>query len=338
MKYYIGLDAHSRTSTFVTIDENGREVSRQDVVTSEFELRKYVQSLKGRKFLTVEESHVADWVYGTLKEDVEELLVCDPLKISKKVGAKTDSIDALHLARELRSGNLVSVYHDPDNDLLSLRILVKQYEGVVRELRRMKSRFKALFLSEARPQDGKTVFSNERIIKELQSKTKQFIAQNLQLQIQQQEEIKELYLEKFKEHHKKKAVIRRLDSIPGFSVIRSCQAAAHIGTADRFENKHQLWSYAGLVRHQQMSGGTCYGSKKGIGRKQLQTVFIEAAQTVCTACKNNNLRKYYDELRSKGFNHKKARRALARKIASISLAVMRTGKDYKESDKLEKNR
>ena len=35
MKYYIGLDAHSTTSTFAVVDENGQCVLRETVKTSE---------------------------------------------------------------------------------------------------------------------------------------------------------------------------------------------------------------------------------------------------------------------------------------------------------------
>ena len=35
MKYYIGLDAHSSTSTFAVVDENGQCVLRETVKTSE---------------------------------------------------------------------------------------------------------------------------------------------------------------------------------------------------------------------------------------------------------------------------------------------------------------
>ena len=35
MKYYIGLDAHSTTSTFAVVDESGQCVLRETVKTSE---------------------------------------------------------------------------------------------------------------------------------------------------------------------------------------------------------------------------------------------------------------------------------------------------------------
>ena len=38
MEYFIGLDAHSKTCTFVVIDQKGKETHRLQVNTTEFNL------------------------------------------------------------------------------------------------------------------------------------------------------------------------------------------------------------------------------------------------------------------------------------------------------------
>ena len=50
----------------------------------------------------------------------------------------------------------------------------------------------------------------------------------------------------------------------------------------------------------------------------------------------SSLRKYYDRLRTKGLNHESAKKALARKVAAICLALLKQNKDY--DDKLEEKR
>ncbi len=47
MKYYIGLDAHSTTSTFAVIDENGQCVLRETVKTSEQSLVHVINKIHG---------------------------------------------------------------------------------------------------------------------------------------------------------------------------------------------------------------------------------------------------------------------------------------------------
>ena len=47
MKYYIGLDAHSTTSTFAVVDENGQCVLRETVKTSEQSLVHVISKIQG---------------------------------------------------------------------------------------------------------------------------------------------------------------------------------------------------------------------------------------------------------------------------------------------------
>ena len=55
MEYFIGLDAHSKTSTFVVIDQKGKETHRLQVNTTEFNLLRVVRSIPGPKALIFEE-------------------------------------------------------------------------------------------------------------------------------------------------------------------------------------------------------------------------------------------------------------------------------------------
>ena len=113
MKYYIGIDAHSATCTGVVVNEKAEIICREKFSTSEANLIGFIRRLPpGRKHLTFEEATLAQWLYVTLKEEVDELLVCNPVYVAKKQGAKTDFRDALHLAQELRTDHLKGVYHD----------------------------------------------------------------------------------------------------------------------------------------------------------------------------------------------------------------------------------
>jgi len=56
MEYDIGMDAHSKTSVFVVLNGKGQEVVTQRIITSETEIERFWDSLKGKKHLTFEES------------------------------------------------------------------------------------------------------------------------------------------------------------------------------------------------------------------------------------------------------------------------------------------
>ena len=98
MKYFIGLDAHSTTSTFAVVDPDGRCVLRSTVKTSEKALDAVIGQVHGERHLTFEESTISQWLLMTLEGKVDRLLVCNPVYVAKKHGAKTDFRDALHLA------------------------------------------------------------------------------------------------------------------------------------------------------------------------------------------------------------------------------------------------
>jgi hypothetical protein len=51
-----------------------------------------------------------------------------------------------------------------------------------------------------------------------------------------------------------------LATIPGISTIRASVIASAICAPERFASRHELWSYAMLVSHAQMSDGVSYGT------------------------------------------------------------------------------
>src|ERR1700733_9468884 len=148
MNYYIGLDAHSSTCTAVVVDEAGEQKLRHTFPTTEANLIEFVSRVSGVTHLTFEECTLSQWLYVTIFEHVDHLLVCNPVYIAKKQGAKTDYRDALHLAEELRTNHLKPVYHEKSH-WIELRTLTNNYLALVDDIVRSKNRLKAVFRSEA---------------------------------------------------------------------------------------------------------------------------------------------------------------------------------------------
>jgi hypothetical protein len=142
--YYTGMDAHSKTCTFVVLNSKGQEVRKQRVNTSEIEIIKFVGSLKGIVHLTFEECQLSRWLHVLLKDEVDELIVCNPCFISKRTGPKNDYLDAFHLAQQLRGGFLTPVFHD-DSFLSDLRKIVTSYENLNTDIVRAKNRYNMSF-------------------------------------------------------------------------------------------------------------------------------------------------------------------------------------------------
>jgi hypothetical protein len=105
MTSYIGLDGHSKTSTFVCLNGYGKVVATEQVITCERELLRFVRAQPGAKKLIFEESHMSQWFYALLFKEVDELTVCHPGYLGKKPGAKTDPHDGTPIFGERVSGS-----------------------------------------------------------------------------------------------------------------------------------------------------------------------------------------------------------------------------------------
>ena len=328
MNYYIGLDAHSQSCTAVVVNEKGEILRREEFKTTEGNLVEFMQSLpEGKKHLTFEECTLAQWLYITLVEEVDELLVCNPVYIAKKQGAKTDFLDALHLAQELRTGHLKRVYHD-ESKWIELRTLVHSYLDLVQEIVRSKNRLKAVFRSQAIDTNAVNFYTDKAQTKNLSTASSKFVAESLFAQIEALESFKAEYKEYFKKNIKRYKPIKNLTTVPGIDLVRANLIMAIVCMPNRFVNKHRFWGYCMLVRHIQVSGGKIYGNKRIHGQRELRDVFLGAAESVLRT--DTSLRKHYDKLRARGISAKDAKVNLARKIAALCLCLLKNNDVYKD--------
>lgn len=332
MNYYIGLDAHKSTCTTVVVKENGEQVLRETFDTSEANLLRFLRKIEGKKFLTFEETYFSQWLYLILKPEVDHLLVCNPTFIPKKQGAKTDFLDALHLAQQLRVGNLKPVYHD-DSKWMDLRVLVNNYSDLVDSIVATKNRLKALFRSYGLSTDENNFYQNKEQISSLPNEVTKFVATSLFSQMDHLESLKEGFSLYFLKNKQKYRPIKNLCTIPGISHVRANIIAATVCSPHRFHTKHNFWGYCMLVRHIQMSGGKIYGNRRVHGRKELRDVFIGAAENAIRG--ETSLRDYYDTLRARGIAHREAKLAVARKIAALALALLKNNDTFKNDFSLE---
>lgn len=332
MKHFIGLDAHSKTCMFVAVDGRGRQTMAQRVKTGEKTILNVVRSLPGKKALVFEESHLSKWLYTLLQPEVDDLVVCDPAYVARKKGPKDDYPDTLHLAQQLRGNFLERVFHE-SNFFSELRDEVSAYIDLVRDLVRLKNRYKALFRCEALETEGTKIYSREARIEELSSKTARFVASGLFKRIQIFDEERTLYHKRFNEYAAKYPEIRCLATIPGIAETRATIIAAIVCSPKRFENKFKFWSYCMLVKYDQRSDDCSYGKRQTPGNRILKDVFIGAAESVLQ--RGSELKRIYDNTRAKGSDHRAAKKNLARKIAAIALAVMKRKSPYKEQEKEE---
>lgn len=319
--HYIAVDWSIRNMAVARMTGKSNKISVVDVPSDIGELRVYLNSLRGRKALALEETTTSQWLYTELKGEVDRLVICDPVRnhlLSE--GAKTDKIDASKLVQLLRANLLKEVYHSAEG-FLELRRLVSGYEDVVRAGVRLKNQRYSLFRA-----CGLTGVEGNGF--RLKGVIDQRVLEGLERQIVCNEGEKERYEKDFKALAKRHPEIRHQDSLPGIGLIGAVRIVSRVVSPHRFTSAGHYLSYAGLVKLERTSGQVTYGRKKSRYSRELKYVYKIGVATAIGG--NNPINDYYEYLmKEKGYPDYQARNKAARRLAILSLGVFKSGKKYR---------
>ena len=319
--HYVAVDWSKNNMAIAKMTNHSDIPKVVDVQTDVEDLKVYLKQLKGSVILTVEESTPAQWLYTELNGLVSKMIVCDPYRNKLlNEGSKTDKIDAKKLVKLLKAQLLKEVYHSGE-DFLKLRKLVRGYMAITKNGVRLKNQRAALWLSAGRiKEDIEIVERHEEFaIKQFDS----IIASN--------ENSRTAYEKEFKRLRNKNEVIKSVTTIPGIDVKGAVKMVALVVDARRFKNKSAWLSYCGLIKHEKISGGKSYGRRNPRYSRIAKSVFKTAAIACTRMDETSVFKRYYEELiKNKNYPEFNARHALARRIAIITLGVLKTGKPFED--------
>ncbi len=317
-EHYIAVDWAQSNMAVARLTRHAKKAVVKDVPSSLDDLKAYLVSLKGRKILTFEETTTAHWLYVELRGLVDDILICDPYRNKLlSEGPKTDKIDACKLVELLRANMLKPVYHSCD-ELISLRKLVSAYDDLIKRGVRLKNQRSAVLRGVGQSK-GETLAADKGV--------EGFVMANLERAISAYEAEKILYEEEFDRQLKKSLMLRWLKQIPGIGVIGAVKLGAAVVNGERFPDSQHFHSYAGLVRHDRISGGRSYGTKQPRYRRDVKAVFKTAALNA--TMHDNCFTEYYRYLTGKcRYPDYQARHAVARKIATAVYGVMKNKKKF----------
>lgn len=327
MVKYIGMDAHSSSCTLCVTDGYGREIDHVVLATNGKLLKGYLRSIEGPKKLTFEECELSRWLYGVLKPEVDELLICNPAENRDYKKAKTDKLDARRLANLLRGNYLKPVFHDGSEREL-FRNLMSSYQDIIDEGIRLKNRYKSLFRKNGNRVRGEMLYNDENLLEGLPRSADRFIGEHLYGLLARLEESRQAYGKEIGQYSRKFKELKLLRTIPGIGNIQAAKIVSQVVNPHRFQTKYKYYSYCGLVRHTRKSADRNYGTTKIWGNRVLKCVYKMAGHAVLKG--DSALRTYYDALRKKGTGHDHAYNAVCRKIAAISLSIWKHNQKYNE--------
>jgi len=123
---------------------------------------------------------------------------------------------------------------------------------------------------------------------------------------------------------------RRLMTIPGVGQLTALAFTAAVDDPSRFRRSRDIGAYLGLVPRRYQSGEVDYtGSISKCGDRRVRTLLYEAANVMLTRYKGSLKLKDWAFAIAKRSTMRKARIALARRLAIIMHAMLRHGTEFK---------
>lgn len=320
--YYIALDFSKATMAIAYLKDGEKEIKTIVERTTIKGLKYFLSNLDGPKVLTFEETTPAHWLYCELQRFVDKIIVCDPYYNSfLGTGSKSDRVDATRLLKLLKNDLLTPVFHSWDK-FFAYRSLVSIYEDTVKEGVRWKNRL-AAHVRRCGGWSG---------IKKYNNSLDNACLETLFERIESNDRVKKRYQEMFCEIVSSSKHLSALKSIPGIGSVGAIKIAATVVDPKRFPSRGHFWSYCGLVLHRKISGDRSYGYRRPRHSSRLKSVYKTAALAAIHARSDNAFKRYYKYLTETcGRPAHIARHEVAKKIAEVSLVILRTGQRFRAS-------
>jgi transposase len=339
MKYYAGLDVSQQTTSICVVDEDGRIAVERKVTTCPDaianELKPFALSRAG-----LETGPLSVWLWNELKARGLPIVCMDARHANaalKMMPAKTDRNDAIGLAQIIRTGWCKSVHvkstasHEA-RALLATRSqfvqircdLENQIKGVLRT-------FGILF---GKRVGGFAKRAEEIVQGELNaSPTIQAVVVSLmQARAGILEQIR-LLDGKVRSLARQDTVVRRLMTVPGVGVITALGFVATIDDPARFRRSSSAGPYLGLTPRIYASGETMRsGRVSKRGDDFLRRSLYEAANALLTRIPQCSALKSWGLRIARRGGYRKAKVAMARKLAVILHAMWKSGEPFRWTD------
>ena len=289
---------------------------------------------RGRCRVLVEACTESEWVARHLEDLNHEVIVGDPnfepMYIERNRRVKTDTRDADALFEANRLGIYRPAHRRSDARQDVIELLATR-DSLVRTRARWTNHMRAMLRRRGwRVPSGTPEKFFDRVgalglAKELVSPLEPYRALWLKLN----EQIEELE-GKLEQIAGDDAEMELVQTAPAFGVVTSAAAVAVIDDARRFRKAHQVESYLGLVPAEWSSSEQRRrGSITKRGDTRIRWLFVEAAQRVLRSGRPEcrELRRWAETIAARR-GKKVATVALARRLAGIVWAMLRTGKPF----------
>jgi len=342
MERYIGMDVHTASCTAGVLSAKGRRLKSVVLETNGKVLVEFLKTIPGNRHLIIEEGTHSNWLHEILSPHVHEMVV---IGVPKNKGQKNDKIDSFGLAEKLRIGSIETRVFKGIGNFAALDATSKAYRNVMIDSTRVMNRLKGVFRSRGIPTGDKEIYSQSKKnewLEKLPSKTRP-LARTYYAELEMLMELRNQAQKEMRKEARKHKIYHILRTIPGLGPNRVAELLPIIVTPYRFPNKRMFWTYCGLGVVMRSSSDwvraangfwlrTNTQQTRGLNYNHnhfLKKIFKGAATTVIgQQRKEDPVFQHYLSLLDGGTNPTLAKLTIARQIASITLSLWRSGKDY----------
>lgn len=340
-RYYVGLDVHSKRSTFVIQDGRGRIVAQGEVPTSPQGLGGLVKEheLPARTPVALETGTTAFFVARVLAKLGLEPKVIDAHEVRLKAhrpNQKSDRRDARELCEGLRRGIYRTLVHVPPREIALLRETLSRRRHFVRVQTAEVNAAKRLLRSAGLGHLARTLTSEaawDRLISALreQADLRGYVEQHYELWCSASEQLETLAAALSEQQTSFAPDLERLETIPGVGPITASTAIAAFSDVHRFPDAKHAASYIGLVPSTYQSGDReAHGRITKRGSAELRAMLCECAHQARRP--NHPLNPYFTRICARR-GYKMAVTAMAHRLCRIIFAMLRDGARF-DAEKL----
>lgn len=330
---YIGVDLHKQSITVCVVDQAGRVIERRKFATKPTELIHQWFAQQGSFQAVVEATASYEWFVQLVEPLTERIVLAHPqkLRIIAESTRKSDRLDATFLAQMLARDQVPTAYR-PTPRQRAHRTLVRHRAGLQRRITALKNKLRRVLADynadrrDLFTQEGQThlrtfqVSTADRFqLNELRDEY-EFLLQRLH---RADQELKHFAASAPLREQEARVLLR---SIPGVGFVTSEVVLAELGSVERFSSQKRAVAYAGLAPGQRESAGKRQDLHiEKTGSRLLRWVLVEAAwQLVRYSARWKHV---FERLQIR-LKKKKAIVAIARRLLTLMIALLKTGQTY----------
>jgi len=330
--FYIGLDAHWKTSTICILDENGREIKTQTFPGTLQVILRHIEELPRPFEICFEASCTYGYLYDQLRRIAQRVIVAHPgqLRLIFRSKRKNDRVDARKLAKLLYLREVPPV-HVPPERTRQWRSLIEFRQKLIGRRTACKNQVRALLrgLGVVAPKSLWSRFGrawlNEFDLPEGPALRRDILADELAHYDRQIGRV----TKRLDQIGARSPSVILLQTIPGVGPRTAEAIAAYLDRPERFVHARQVGAYFGLVPCQDSSAGSSrLGHITRQGPATVRKLLVEATWQAKRRCAV--VQEHFDRIAGgKADRRKVALVGTAHWLLRCMWAMLRTGEQWR---------